>query len=274
MVENSNPDYINYRIAFPEGYEKVFTHFYYAKNNTSETITKKLIPSYQTILIFSFGEKPYFKSKEHPYLEVSKYLMLGPIKHIIEYSLTPNAEMLLVNFKDDAFFRFFGNATIAQDFPIVPDELADEDSFMILWNELNKVTDIQARVSRILEFSKPYFESQSKIAEQIVNFTDETLNPIKSIASQNNQTERNTQLNHQKHFGYSAKEYNRYLRFIKAIAYIDQIAYTNSKVNWFEVIAECGYYDQSQLINDFKHFINLSPTKYLKFQQDICNPKS
>lgn len=273
-MENSNPAYINYRIAIPEAYKNVFTHFYFARNNTNVTITKKLIPSYQTVLIFSFGEKPHFKSKEHPYVEVSKYLMLGPIKHIIEYSLPPGAEMLLVNFKDDAFFRFFGNATIAEHIPIVPDELVSEDDFMILWNELNKITDIQARVSHILEFSKPYFESQSKIAEQMVNFTDENLNPIKSIASQNNQTERNTQLNHQKHFGYSAKEYNRYLRFIKAIACIDQIAYTNAKINWFEVIAECGYYDQSQLINDFKHFINLSPTKYLKFQLDICNPKS
>lgn len=273
-MENSNPDYINYRIAFPEGYEKVFTHFYYAKNNTSEVITKKLIPSYQTILIFSFGKNPYFKSKQNPYLEVDKYLMLGPIKHIIEYSLPPNAEMLLVNFKDDAFFRFFGNATIAQDLPIVPDELVDKDPFMILWQELNNIANVQDRVDQILKFSIPYFESQSKIAEQIVNFTDENLNPIKSIASQNNQTERNTQLNHQKHFGYSAKEYNRYLRFIKAIASIDKIVYTNSNLNWFEVIVECGYYDQSQLINDFKHFINLSPSKYLKFQQDICNPKS
>ena len=100
------------------------------------------------------------------------------------------------------------------------------------------------------------------------------LNPIKSIASQNNQTERNTQLIHQKHFGYSAKEYNRYIRFINAIALLDKIAFSNSKIDWFDVIVECGYYDQSQLIKDFKHFINLSPTKYLKFQQDICNPKS
>jgi len=270
---NSNLDYINYRIPIPEGYKKVFTHFYFAKNNTSETITKKLIPSYQTILIFSFGENPYFKSKQNPYLEVNKYLMLGPIKHIIEYSLPPNAEMLLVNFKDDAFFRFFGNATIAEHAPMVPDELVNEDSFMTLWHELNNITDIHARVNQILKFSIPYFENQSKIAEQIVNFNDQTLNAIKSIASQNNQTERNIQLNHQKHFGYSAKEYNRYIRFIKAIALIDNIAFTNSKIDWFEVIAECGYYDQSQLINDFKHFIDLSPTKYLKSQQDICNPK-
>ncbi|RLJ80207.1 helix-turn-helix domain-containing protein [Pedobacter alluvionis] len=273
-MQNSSPAYTNYRINIPEGYEKVFTHFYYAKNNTGEIITKKLIPSYQTILIFSFAESPYFRSKQNLYLEVNKYLMLGPIKHIIEYALPPNAEMLLVNFKDDAFFRFFGNATIAEHLPMVPNESVNEDPFMILWHELNNINDIQAKVNHILQFSAPYFESQSKIAEQLINFNDETLSPIKSIAGQNKQTERNTQLNHQKHFGYSAKEYNRYTRFIKAIALIDHIAFTNAKIDWFEVVGHCGYYDQSQLINDFKHFIELSPTKYLKFQQDICNAKS
>jgi AraC-like DNA-binding protein len=270
----SNTDYINFRIPVPTAYEKLYTHFYFAKNETAETITKKLIPSYQTILIFSFGEKPYFQSKQHPYLAVEKYLMLGPIKHIIEYSLPPGAEMLLVNFKDDAFFRFFGDATMAEHMPLIPDAVKSEDAFMALWGELNHITDIHARVDHILKFSEPFFDSQSKHAEQIVNFKDQVLNPIKAIADQNKQTERNTQLNHKKHFGYSAKEYNRYERFIKAIALIDKSAFTNSKIDWFEVIAECGYYDQSQLINDFKHFISLSPTKYLKFQQDICNPKS
>jgi len=273
-MKDSNPNYSNFRIAVPTAYEKVFTHFYFAKNETSETITKMLIPSYQTILIFSFGEKPYFQSKQHPYLEVDKYLMLGPIKHLIDYSLPPNAEILLVNFKDDAFFRFFGDATMAQDEPLIPGAAFHEDSFGVLWQELNSIADIPDRVSHILKFSAPYFENQSKIAEQIAGFKDQALNPIKSIADQNKQTERNTQLNHKKHFGYSAKEYNRYERFIQAIALIQNIAYTNAKIDWFEIIAECGYYDQSQLINDFKHYINLSPTRYLKLHQDICNSKS
>jgi AraC-like DNA-binding protein len=273
-METSNPNYTNFRIAVPAAYEKVFTHFYFAKNETSETITKMLIPSYQTILIFSFGEKPYFQSKPHPYLEVDKYLMLGPIKHLIDYSLPPNAEILLVNFKEDAFFRFFGNATMAAHEPMIPDESFNENSFSILWHELNRIEDVNDRVNRILKFSEPHFESQSKIAEQIANFKDQTLNSIKSIAGQNNQTERNTQLNHKKHFGYSAKEYNRYERFLKAIARIQNIAFTNAKIDWFEIISECGYYDQSQLINDFKHFINLSPTRYLKLHQDICNSKA
>jgi len=45
-----------------------------------------------------------------------------------------------------------------------------------------------------------------------------------------------------------------------------------TKEDWFTIIDHLGYYDQSHLINDFKYYLNLSPTKYIKFQQDICDP--
>ena len=112
------------------------------------------------------------------------------------------------------------------------------------------------------------------MADRLFDFKEQSLNPIKSVASLNSQTERNTQLNHKKHFGYSAKEYNRYNRFIKTIELLQNLASSTSKTDWFEIITQCGYYDQSQLIHDFKYYINLSPTNYLKFQQDICNPIS
>ncbi|MFZ0596955.1 MAG: AraC family transcriptional regulator [Flavobacterium sp.] len=37
---------------------------------------------------------------------------------------------------------------------------------------------------------------------------------------------------------------------------------------------QCGYYDQSQLIHDFKYYMNISPTKFLKFQNDIYGSKA
>src|SRR5690606_5733240 len=135
-----------------------------------------------------------------------------------------------------------------------------------------KTDDPTTRVDYLLEFCKPHLSPRSHLAEALVNFGDRTLSPIKALANKHNQSERNVQLNHKKHLGYSAKEIHRYQRFIKAVALIQQIASHNTKVNWFEIINACGYYDQSQLIHDFQHYLNLSPTMYLKFQADICNP--
>lgn len=273
MTEN-NPEYNNFRIPVPTRFEEVFTHFYFAENKSAEFITKTLLPSYQTILIFNFGAKPYLLTKQNTRIEVDKYLMIGPIKQAFEYVLPPNTKMLTVNFKDDAFYRFFGNTAISENLPMNPEDLVNDDCFGILWYELSKMNDTNARVNHILKFSEPYLVNRNKIAEQLSNFKEQPLDAIKWVASQNRQTERNMQLQHKKHFGYSAKEHNRYERFLKAINLIQNLAASTSKIDWFEIVTECGYYDQSQLIKDFKHYINLSPTKYLKFQQDICNPIS
>lgn len=56
-MKTDGQDYNNYRITAPSEFEEVFSHFYYAENNTEKPITKTLFPSYQTILVFSFGSK-------------------------------------------------------------------------------------------------------------------------------------------------------------------------------------------------------------------------
>jgi AraC-like DNA-binding protein len=273
-MTGNEEQYSNFKIAVPIDYEDVFSHFYFAENTTAETITKTLLPSYQTILIFNFGTTTILYSNQKTEIEINKCLILGPIKQAFDYSLPPKSKILVANFKDDAFYRFFGNASVAEHLPINPDDLLDENCFTALWKELSKINDINHQVNYILDFCKPYLKQRNTIAEQLTNFNDGNLNAIKSIASQQNQTERNIQLNHKKHLGYSAKEINRYQRFLKAIELLQSIASTSAKIDWFEVINECGYYDQSQLIHDFKNYIKISPTKYLKFQQEICNPKA
>jgi len=269
MAENKDK-YADFRIDVTTDYKDVFSHFYFAENNSPDTVSKTLLPSFQSILVFNFGAKALLHSKQNTEIEVDKCLVLGPIKQAFDYSLPPTAQILVANFKDDAFYRFFGNASVAENLPVNPDDLSDENCFTSLWLTLTRITGINERVNYILEFCKPYLRQRNVIAEKLSNFKDETLNAIKSVASQQNQTERNIQLNHKKYLGYSSKEISRHQRFIKAIELIQTIASSSSKVDWFEIISECGYYDQSRLIHDFKHFAGLSPTQYLKFQQDIC----
>ncbi|MDN3596841.1 helix-turn-helix domain-containing protein [Zunongwangia endophytica] len=271
-MKQNGETYNNFRIAVPTEFKNIFSHFYCAENKSNETITKTLLPSYQTIFIFNFGTKALFNSKQNTQIEMDKCLVLGTIRKAFQYSLPPQSKILVANFKDDAFYRFFGNISLANHSPIHPDELLDENCFTSLWYELEKNDNAEGQVNYILEFCKSYLQPRDKIAEQLINFKGQSLNPIKAIAIDNEQTKRNIQIKQKKYFGYSVKEINRYKRFLKAIEYIENIASKASKEDWFTIINNCGYYDQSQLIKDFKHYLNLSPTKYLKFQQDICNP--
>jgi len=269
-MSEQHSGYHDYRMAVPTAFEQVFSHFYFAENRSARSITKTLLPSYQTILIFNFGTKISLQSAQNMQISMDKCIVLGPIKRAFDYSMPTGAEMLVVNFKDDAFYRFFGNAAIAEHLPIDPDGLLQQDCFIGLWKTLDTLTDNTERITNILRFCEPYLQHRNKIAEQLASFDSQLQSPIKAVSTMNNQTERNTQLNYKKHFGYTAKEFNRYSRFLKAVRMIPELLKRNSKPDWFELINACGYYDQSQLIRDFKHYTNLSPTRYLKFQRDIC----
>ncbi|KAF2342228.1 AraC family transcriptional regulator [Flavobacterium tistrianum] len=260
----------NYRIAVPSAFETVFSHFYFAENKTAFPITKTLLPSFQTIMVFNFGTKSSLKSSQDTVLEIEKCIVLGPIKQAFDYTLEPNSEILVANFKEDAFYRFFGNV-LFDSLPAHPDNLIDENCFTLLWEELKKIADTKERVDFILEFCKPYLQEQTIISELLKDFQHHNLNPIKVVASQINQTQRNIQLNQKKVFGYTIKESNRYERFLKAVNQIQKSTSSEAKTDWLNIVEECGYYDQSQLIHDFKYYMNISPTKFLKFQSDICS---
>lgn len=264
--------YHDYRIPSPKEFEEIFSHFYFAENKTETTITKTLLPSFQTIMVFNFGTQVNLCSQQKTKVEVDKCIALGPIKLAFEYNLPQNSQILVVNFKDDAFFRFFGKACLSDHSPVHPDEATEENCFTRLWYELNNINAAEEKVEHILNFCRPYLNLQNPASNLLANFKSDTLSPIKFVAEQTGQSERNIQLLHKKHFGYSAKEINRFQRFEKALKYIQKISLSSKTVNWFDVIEQCGYYDQSQLIHDFKHFINISPRNYLKFQQDICRP--
>jgi len=263
--------YNGYRIAVPAEFEELFSHFYFAENNSEGPITQTLLPTFQTMMVFSFGAPLLLVTKENEKISMDKCLVLGPIKQAFTYILPAGGKMLVVNFKDDAFFRFFGTASLSE--YLHPDDLLNDNCFTTLWTSLGKMDAVDEKVTQLLEFSRPYIQNRHPLTEQIIALGNGPISPVKEISAQEKLSERSVQMNLKKHLGYSSREIGRYMRFLKAIELVQQRAIENEQVNWFEVIETCGFYDQSQLIHDFKHYLNLSPAKYLKFQQGICNSK-
>jgi AraC-like DNA-binding protein len=60
--------------------------------------------------------------------------------------------------------------------------------------------------------------------------------------------------------GMSPKLFCRVRRFQETLETVRQIAVPN----WARLAVDCGYYDQSHLIHDFRFFSNLSPTEYIR----------
>lgn len=266
-------EYHQLKIPIPKEFESVFTYFYYAENASPLPVTKTLLPSYQTIMLFCLGDPAFMTTQEKNTVEVNQCIVLGPVRQTFEYTLPAGTSILVANFKDDAFYRFFGKAMITSK-GTHPNEILQDNCFTELWYEISALSSPEEKTAHILEFCKPYLQDQDETIRLLSNFEDNGLNPIKIVAEQTRQSERNIQLKQKEQLGYSSKELIRYNRFLKAIMMIEKELGLQKKIEWFSIIDECGYYDQSQLIHDFKHFIHLSPTQYLKFQNDICRSGS
>ena len=78
--------YNNFRIPVPAEFQEIFSHFYFAENNTRQPLTKTLLPSYQTILVFNLGPKVSLTTKQNAKIEIDKCLVLGPIKFPFDYA--------------------------------------------------------------------------------------------------------------------------------------------------------------------------------------------
>jgi len=260
------------RISTPEEFKDVFSHFYFTSNCTEKSIKKTLLPTFQTMMVFNFGTEALLESDQSQ-IPIDKCVVLGPVKQAITYVLPVGSEILVANFKDDAFYRFFGQAVL-YNFSIHPDKLLQEDCFSSLWKDLKEIKSAEKRVEFILEFCRPYLKIKDQTFSEIENLDKNSyLNLIKVLAEKNNQSERNIQLKFKKNFGFTAKEMSRYQRFLKTFEFIQNQISDSKIIDWMEIVEQFGFYDQSQLIHDFQHYLNLSPTQFLKFQKEICFAK-
>jgi AraC-like DNA-binding protein len=259
--------YQSYRVEVPERYSEVLTHFYVARNDGDIAVTRKLIPSFQAILVFSFGTPLELIGEGLPEVHAGKCLVIGPVKKQLHYVVQPGGELLVVNFKDDALYRFFGNVILEMHTVEHPDTLLGTDCFEQLWHRLSQMNTAQERIQALLQFCDSYVKERSPIAAQLAAFSDETQSEVKAVAADMNVSERTIQKEYKKQFGYTSKEKQRYQRFLKAIS---ELQITGGSVDWQNIAYRHGYYDQSHLIHDFNHFLGVSPEQYLKSRADSC----
>ena len=81
-----HPEYNEYRISVPHEFESVFTHFYFAENSSEASVTKTLLPTYQTILLFCFGENATMSTREKTIISIDKCVVFGPVRQAFEYT--------------------------------------------------------------------------------------------------------------------------------------------------------------------------------------------
>jgi AraC-like DNA-binding protein len=239
----------------------IVKHFYafHTGADYEETIGH-LSPNYEMMLLFNFGApvKISFAADPLQDLCVEKVAILGPLKKMLNYQLLKNTDLLAVVFNLDGFYRLF-------QIPIDKEVYEVTENYSALWAVLSRLPleeKVETLKAYILSCAHSSEEASLPLLDGADYFNDPHIEPVKAIANDADLSERTIQLRFKKYVGYSPKEMLRFLRFKQVINNIEQNPH--DEIDWFDLIHDFGYHDQSHLIKDFQHYLGTTPQSFIK----------
>lgn len=246
----------------------IVKHFYVMQTTADELpVIHHLSPNYEMMLLFNFGSpvRISFAGELLGAMQVGKVGVLGPLRKMLNYEMLPDADLLVVIFNLDGFYRLF---------QVPVDELDGEklhahiitSGYEELWQILSKTAIIEERIAILSDYIRTCMHDVEDAARPLLHgaeyFKDPLIQPAKAIAADAALTERSIQLRFKKYVGYSPKEMLRFLRFKQVINSIENNPGT--EIDWYDLIHDFGYHDQSHLIKDFHHFLGTTPEIFIK----------
>lgn len=248
----------------------VLSHFYVISvpENVSPGV-QHLSPNLEMMVVFNFGPPVCFSFADADIggHTIDRIGILGPLRKMMNYALPPGADLLILPFILDGFYRFL---------PLSPDRLqeagAQEHAQRLedIWHMLAAIPEPGKRIAALTDYLllhiPPSEAATRPMLDNVAAIHDPRLNPVKVIAEKYGLSERTVQLRFRKYVGYSPKELLRFLRFKQVLSAI--LGQPGKKVHWLDLVVQYGYHDQSHLIKDFKYYTGISPQQFIQLNEE------
>jgi AraC-like DNA-binding protein len=226
----------------------------------------RFLPNGDTEILIDFHDTPQFIYDNNSLKEIQACHHVwasGVRTEPITIPAGNKSEMMVISFKKGKAASFFP-------FPMeeIADSVVDADlvwgaDFGLLRERLLATKNIDLRFRIIEDFLLREYQSQMKI-DACVSFA---ISEMTDRPDALNIARMNAKIGYsQKHFtqmfrravGVTPKSYLKIMRFQKAVRTIDE----KPDPDWGHIALECGFYDQSHFINDFKRFSGFTPEHY------------
>jgi AraC-like DNA-binding protein len=195
-------------------------------------------------------------------IELPKSIVIARRTRLVNTVMGHNHLVLKVGFQPGGLFRLLGIPM--KDFE--PDDKIYETVYFIdkdvnfIVEQLNRADSLECMVDIIQKWllgKLLHLKELLPIDRALPDMLKKgTLNNISEVASQSCVSIRQLERLFQQRIGLSPQYYSRLVRFTKAWI----IKENNPVVNWTNLAYECGYFDQTHLIRDFKEFIGYTPS--------------
>ena len=252
----------------PSDILKPYVKCYYIFESGSDTeFEDTVFPSGEMEVIFNLGKGVWESSIENKFTRTPQIELWGQITKPLAIKSKGRHTMLGIRFLTHSAAYFFNDEIGAFN-----DQVADLGDIMgrpvkTLHAQLQEAKEPGSRIALVESFLLKRLAANEKKSSRIDKVAhiltsikrDAAENNIDTIASKHGMTSRYLQKLLYQHTGLSPKSFNKISRFqlsLRLIAKNDQpltsIAY------------DCGYFDQSHFIRDFKSFTGVTPSAYLE----------
>ncbi|MCF8379200.1 MAG: helix-turn-helix transcriptional regulator [Bacteroidales bacterium] len=250
-------------------------HFFYYSGYNPEHSVDRFLPDGEVQIIFDLTDYPKFIYDNDTLKEIQSCQNVWFAGFRTEPITIPSgkeSEMLIVQFKKGKAFPFLiepmqnlTNFVVDAELVISPKILKIRERLLEATNPYEKFQLLEKQLLKI------YF---NKLKENpFVDFAVSTIigTPkqcsIKTISDKVGYSQKHTIKLFKEHVGVTPKEFLKVIRFQKAIQQIEN----QISVDWSQIAFDCGFYDQSHFIADFKVFSGFTPSEYIKQRGDFLN---
>ena len=258
---------MDYREISPEDRLKPFIKcFYIFHSDSAAEFEDVVFPSGFTEMVFNLGQGSWASLAENDYQITPKIELWGQVTRPMLIKSIGKHLMLGVRFFPHSA-GYFLREDIEQ-FNNSVSDLADVlgEAIKTLHNRLLETNDLITRIKLIEMFLIKRLSNDKKRncrIEEIGHLLDQinknyTENTISLVASQHGISPRYLHKLVYQYTGLSPKLLHRITRFQHSLKFI-----TQNEESLTSIAYECGYFDQSHFIKDFKSFTGVTPSDYL-----------
>jgi AraC-like DNA-binding protein len=252
--------------------EAIFHYEQFVPDHTIE----RLVPTGHVFILFELDdiERHTFNNATlKPNASYTKAFISGMHRNYISISAHENSEMLAIQFKPFGSYPFLHEKTDLINELVVPAHEIVGDELYQLRQQMIDSASTDEKFQLVDNWLQERFDEQMTPPEDIVQFVSQLqAEPVEGLnelieaypASQKKLIEE-----FKKYVGLTPKYYQRILRFNDLLKRLQN----KYEVSWTEIAHDCGYFDQSHFIKEFKHFSGFNPREYIRndYNKDDTN---
>jgi len=241
--------------------------FYIFESDADIEFDDTVFPSGNMEVVFNLGEGTWESSVENKLFKTPQVELWGQITKPLAIKSKGRHTMLGIKFLTHSAAYFFKD-----EIGVFNDRVSDlcdiiGSSVKTLHSQLLEITETKRRIALIENFLLKRLAGTGKRAFRIDKVAhiltsinkSPTENSINTIASRHGITPRYLHKLIYQHTGLSPKAFNKINRFQLSLRLI-----ARNEQPFTSIAYDCGYFDQSHFIRDFKSFTSVTPSAYLQ----------